>query len=168
MVGWLKNILWWCFNGGKTIGKPLMSMVPWKKTLNIPLLQKMTFAQVYYLPTNRLTWVSDRDTCMSKNTIILGVVQKHFVSMVNGESPFGDIFSAVWSFSFGETKLRMLKDLSEHRPPVNLCLSNGLMKWLMRECSMSQNPEERHIHQRGHKGFLCGCHFWRVWRADGR
>ena len=37
-VSWSKNIQWWWFNAGKTIEKPLMPMVPWKKTLTIPSL----------------------------------------------------------------------------------------------------------------------------------
>ena len=85
----------------------------------------MTFAQVYYLPTNELTWVLVIETlvCKKKTQLFWMSPKGTLFIMVND-----DILSAVWSTFFGETKLRMLKDLSEHRPPVNLCLSNGLMK----------------------------------------
>ena len=42
-----KNIQWWWSRAGKTIEKPSMAMVPWKKTLPSHRYKKMTIVEVY-------------------------------------------------------------------------------------------------------------------------
>ena len=56
MVNLQKNIQWWWSGGSKTIEKPSLAMVPWKKTLPSHCLKKMTIVEVY-LHMNGWEWI---------------------------------------------------------------------------------------------------------------